>query len=85
MSFVAALRLIRDALPELDAATTEEARLRRYAILLHDVAKELNPPRRSRSYPRVVNRKMSEFKLKRPAVHGQQLQATPFSETVRIC
>jgi len=85
VSFVASLRLIRDALPQLDAATTEETRLRRYAILLHDVAKELNPPRRSRSYPRVVKRKMSKFKLKRPALHGQQLQATPFSETVRIC
>lgn len=85
VSFVTALRLIRDALPELDAATTEEARLRRYAVLLHDVAKELNPPRRSRSYPRVVKRKMSKFKLKRPAVHGQQLKSTPFLETVRIC
>lgn len=85
VSFVEALRLIRDALPELDAATTEPARAKRYAVLLKDIGKELNPPRRSRSYPRVVKRKMSNFKLKRPAVHGRQLKTTPFTETVRIC
>jgi len=85
VSFVAALRLIRDALPELAAARTEQARARRYAVLVRDVAHELNPPRRSRSYPRVVKRKMSKFKLKRPAVHGPQLATTPFLDTVKIC
>jgi hypothetical protein len=84
LSFIAALRLIRDALPELNAAATEQARSRRYAVLLHDVAREVNPPRRSRSYPRVVKRKMSKFPLKRPAVHGRQLKTAPFLETVRI-
>jgi len=85
VSFVGALRLIRDALPELDAAVTEPARAKRYAVLLADIGRELNPPRRSRSYPRVVKRKMSKFKLKRPAVHGRQLKTTPFLETVRLC
>jgi Insertion element 4 transposase N-terminal/Transposase DDE domain len=85
VSFVGALRLIRDALPELDAAATEQARARRSAVLLADVGKELNPPRRCRSYPRVVKRKMSKFKLKRPAAHGSQLKPTPFLDTVRIC
>lgn len=84
LSFVGALRLIRDALPELDAAPTDQARLRRYRVLLADIGKSLIPPRRSRSYPRVVKRKMSKFKLKRPAVHGRQLKTTPFLETVRI-
>jgi hypothetical protein len=85
VSFVGSLRLIRDALPELDAAATEQARARRYAVLLQDISKELNPPRRPRSYPRVVKRKMSKFKLKRPAVHGPQRRTTPFLDTVRIC
>jgi hypothetical protein len=85
VSFVEALRLIRDALPELDAATTEPARAKRYAVLLADIGKELNPPRRSRSYPRVVKRKMSNFKLKRPTIHGRQLKTPPFLDTVRIC
>jgi len=89
VSFVGALRLIRDALPELDAASTEQARARRYAVLLADVGKERGtlwvPPRRCRSYPRVVKRKMSKFKLKRPAAHGSQLKPTPFLDTVRIC
>ena len=84
VSFVEALRLIRDALPELDAASTEQARARRYAVLLEDIGKELNPPRRSRNYPRVVKRKMSKFPLKRPTVHGRQLKTTPFLDTVRI-
>jgi hypothetical protein len=84
LSFVGALRLIRDALPELDAAATEQARLRRYHVLLADIGKSLIPPRRARSYHRVVKRKMSKFKLKRPAVHGHQLKTTPFLETVRI-
>jgi hypothetical protein len=84
VSFVGALRLIRDALPELDAASTEQVRARRYAVLLEDVGKELNPPRRCRSYPRVVKRKMSKFPLKRPLVHGRQLKTTPFLDTVRI-
>ena len=84
VSFVGALRLIRDALTELNAATSEEARSRRYAVLLRDVAKQLNPPRRCRNYPRVVKRKMSKFPLKRPAVHGRQLKTTPFLDTVRI-
>ena len=84
-SFVHVLRLIRDALPELDAATTEPARAIRSAVLLTDLGKELNPPRRSRSYPRVVKRKMSTFKLKRPSVHGRQLTPTPFLETVQLC
>lgn len=84
VSFVGALRLIRDALPELDAAPTEQARARRYAVLLADVGKELNPPRRNRNYPRVVKRKMSKFPLKRPTVHRRQLKTTPFLDTIRI-
>jgi hypothetical protein len=84
VSFVGALRLIRDALPELDAAGSAEARTCRYDVLVHDVARELNPPRRCRSYPRVVKRKMSKFPLKRPTVHGRQLKTASFLETVRI-
>lgn len=85
VSFVGTLRLIRDALPELDAASTHQARARRYAVLVRDAAKELNPPRRPRSYPRVVKRKMSKFKLKRPVIHGPQRKTTPFLDTVRLC
>jgi hypothetical protein len=85
VSFVGALRLLRAASPELDAAPTEPARVRRSGILLQDIGKELNPARRGRSSPRVVKRKMATFKLKRPAVHGRHLKTTPFLETVRIC
>jgi uncharacterized protein (DUF983 family) len=60
VSFVGTLRLIRDALPDLNAASTHQARARRYAVLVRAAAKERNPPRRPRSYPRVVKRKMSK-------------------------
>jgi hypothetical protein len=85
VSSVEASRLIRDASPELSAAAAVEGRSRRDTVLLRDVAKELDPPRGSRSYPRVAKRKMSKFKLKRPAVHGRQIKTAPFIEAVRIC
>jgi hypothetical protein len=42
-------------------------------VLLAEVAAELNPERRDRSYPRVIKRKMSNFPVKR-AHHRQQRQ-----------
>jgi len=42
-------------------------------MLLAEVADELNPVRRDRSYPRVIKRKMSNFPVKR-AHHQQRRQ-----------
>jgi hypothetical protein len=36
-----------------------------YQLILDEIAGELNPPRRDRSYSRVIKRKMSNFALKR--------------------
>jgi hypothetical protein len=42
-------------------------------VLLAEVADELNPARRNRTYPRVIKRKMSNFPVKRTH-HRQRRQ-----------
>ncbi|MCQ9179870.1 hypothetical protein KMT30_12715 [Streptomyces sp. IBSBF 2953] len=54
------------------------------AAILRDITrtKNLNPPRRRRSYPRVVKRaRHNSYRLKRPEDHGQRHRQPP---TVRI-
>lgn len=75
LSFVHAIEVVRDAVMEFQlVAPAEEPLL--YARLLKDIARKRLPKRRSRSNPRVVKRKMSNFKLKReqhyapPKPHG---------------
>ena len=66
LSFVHALRVIQETLPEFQlVARSEVARL--YQRVVRDVARERVPERKPRSNPRVVKRKMSKFKLKRAA------------------
>ena len=65
LSFVNAVRLICDALAEFQMTAPEQiAQL--YQRLLDDIARHRLPKRENRSNPRVVKRKMSKFKLKRP-------------------
>lgn len=65
ISFVHALRVLQDAIPEFEMTAPEQlARL--YDRLLNDIADGRLPPRRNRINPRVIKRKMSNFKLKRP-------------------
>jgi hypothetical protein len=69
LSFVHALEVVRDAVPEFQmVAPAQRAAL--YARLLADIAAKRLPARRPRSNARVVKRKMSNFKRKR-AVHYQ--------------
>ena len=64
--------------------TAPEQLARLYQRLLHDIAADRLPARRLRSNPRVVKRKMSNFKLKRPE-HAQWPQPTqPFRESVAV-
>jgi hypothetical protein len=63
LSFLATLRIIRVTLPEFHrTAPADHPRL--YRQLLADVAAHPLPPRRNRSNPRVVKRKMSNFGVK---------------------
>jgi hypothetical protein len=69
LSFVHALEVVRDAIPEFQMVAPEQ-RQRLYERLLHDIAAKGLPPRQTRTNPRVVKQKMSNFKLKR-AEHYQ--------------
>ena len=64
LSFVHALEVVRDAVPEFQLVVPEQAPLL-YARMLQDIAARRLPARRPRCNPRVVKRKMSNFKLKR--------------------
>jgi hypothetical protein len=65
LSFVNSLRLLVDALPEFQLVDPSD-HPRLWARLLRDIAHFRLPERENRSNPRVVKRKMSNFKLKRP-------------------
>jgi Insertion element 4 transposase N-terminal/Transposase DDE domain len=83
LSFVHAVRVLHDAIPEFQMVSPAE-RPGLYARLLHDIAAGCLPARRLRSNPRVVKRKMSNFRLKRPA-HRQWPQPTmPFRAAVLL-
>ncbi len=69
LSFVHALEVVRDAIPEFQMVAQAQ-RQELYARMLHDIAANGLPPRRMRTNPRVVKQKMSNFKLKR-AEHYQ--------------
>lgn len=56
-----------------------------YQRLLQDMARKRLPPRRLRSNPRVVKRKMSNFKLKRAEHQGwPQPTVRSFRETIEV-
>jgi hypothetical protein len=64
LSFVHALSVVRDAVPEFQLVAPEQM-VALYTRLLFDIAAERLPQRRPRSNPRVGLQKMSNFKLKR--------------------
>ncbi len=83
LSFVHALRVLQDALPEFQMVTPEQVSSL-YQRLLHDIADQRLPERRPRVNPRVVKRKMSNFPLKRPEhLHPPPLRQ-PFCAAVAL-
>lgn len=64
LSFVGAVRVLQNAVPEFQMTAPEQLPAL-YQRLLRDMARKQLPQRRLRSNPRVVKRKMSNFKLKR--------------------
>ncbi len=65
LSFLAARRVIREALPDSQRAAPAE-HPRRYRQLLTDVAAARLPERDNRSNPRVVKQKMANFQVEGP-------------------
>ncbi len=62
LSFVHALEIVRDAVPAFQQVAPAQRRAL-YERMLHAIAASRVPERRPRSNPRVVKRKMSNFKL----------------------
>jgi hypothetical protein len=84
LSFIGAVRVLQKAVPEFQMTAPEQLPAL-YQRLLRDIARKRLPPRRLRSNPRVVKRKMSNFKLKR-AEHQLWPQPTvrSFREAVEV-
>ena len=81
MSFINALELICDAIPEFQMSDPREHE-RLYQRLLQDIRQHRLPERDYRCNPRVVKRKMSKFPRKRP-IHQQLRQPRrPFRESI---
>jgi hypothetical protein len=55
-----------------------------YRCLLREVAGEIHPPRRDRSYPRVIKRKMSNFAVKRPHHRQRHRHSRPPDTSILI-
>jgi hypothetical protein len=84
LSFIGAVRVLQNALPEFQMTAPEQLPTL-YQRLLRDIGRKRLPPRRLRSNPRVVKRKMSNFKLKR-AEHRAWPQPTvrSFREAIEV-
>ena len=83
LSFVHALEIVRDAVPEFQlVAPAQQGQL--YDRLLDDIAAKRLSERRTRSNARVVKRKMSNFKLKRPEHYQPPKPAGTFHDAVQI-
>jgi hypothetical protein len=64
LSFTGTIKILRCRIPT--CPQTHAAQRRWYDDLLHEVAEEKLPPRRDRINPRVIKRKYSKWKVKRP-------------------
>jgi hypothetical protein len=83
LSFSGAVRVLQNAVPEFQMTAPEQLPTL-YQRLLRDIGRKRIPKRRLRSNPRVVKRKMSNFKLKR-AEHLAWPQPThSFREAIEV-
>ncbi len=83
LSFTKALSLLCDAIPEFQMVVPEQhAAL--YRRLLEDIARQRLPEREGRTNPRVVKRKMSNFRLKRAEHQHWPQPSVPFREAVAV-
>jgi hypothetical protein len=81
LSFIHAVRVIRETIPLLRAAPTAQLPALFQAMLQHIGTGRL-PPRDGRINPRVVKVKMSNFKKKRPEHYHVRQPQRPFAESV---
>ena len=83
LSFVHAVELIKDAIPEFQMVAQDQ-REELYQRLLRDIARRPLPERRKRINPRVVKQKMSNFLKKRPKHYQWPQPKVSFREAVVV-
>jgi hypothetical protein len=83
LSFIHAVRVLRETAPLLRAAPA--ARLPTlYAAMIAHIAQGRLPPRDNRINPRVIKKKMSNFPKKRAEHYRPQHPKTSFEQAVRV-
>jgi hypothetical protein len=80
MSFTGALKILRCRLPE--APASRRGRSRWYHNLVAEIAEEILPERRNRINPRVIKRKMSNWRKKRPEHRHYSQPTKGFAEAI---
>jgi hypothetical protein len=80
ISFTGALKVLRCRLPECPAS--RRGRSQWYRNLVAEIAEEVLPPRRDRINPRVIKRKMSNWKKKRPEHRHYPQPTKGFAEAI---
>jgi hypothetical protein len=80
ISFTGALKILRCRIPECPRRQRE--RRAWWRDLVHEVAEEVLPPRRNRVNPRVIKRKMSKWKKKRPQHRSPPQPTREFSAAI---
>jgi hypothetical protein len=80
LSFSDALRVLRCHLPEAPQRPAQQW----YGRLLREVRRQKLRPRRQRWYPRVIKRKMSNWRKKRPEHRAPPQPCKPFEKAVVI-
>jgi len=83
LSFIGAIRVLQQAVPEFQMTAPEQLPAL-YQRLLRDIGRKRLPQRRLRSNPRVVKRKMSNFKLKRAEHLAWPQPTASFREAIEV-
>lgn len=83
LSFLGAVRVIRETLPVLQGAPPTVQR-RLYRQLLADLAAARLPPRPNRAQPRVVKQQQSPYAVKRPHHRHWHQPTKPFREAILL-
>jgi len=78
LSFLNTLRVLQARLPEVASLDAAEW----YVRLLREVRRQRMRPRRERWYPRVIKRKMSNWRKKRPEHRSPAQPTKPFREAI---
>jgi hypothetical protein len=82
MSFTSTLKILRCRLPECPAS--RRGRSRWYRDLVAEIAEEVLPERRDRINPRVIKRKMSNWRKKRPEHRRYPQPTKEFAEAIAM-